>query len=84
MFEGINFVLKQLRKIKKALAQPELAGFAPDGKTAENVVGMLSGVGSTKGNVLALDMAYRGALGAQEVAAADTHPKCVSAYGAMR
>ena len=84
MFEGINFRTKQLRKIKKALPQPDLAGFAPDGKSAEDVAGMLSGIGSTKGNVLALDMAYRGALGAQEVAAADTHGKCVSAYGSMR
>ena len=34
MFEFVNFVIKQLQRLKKALAQPELNDFAPDGKSA--------------------------------------------------
>ena len=84
MFEGINFIIKQLQRTKKALQRPELAGFAPDGKSLNDVTGILSGIGSTKANVIALDVALRKALGGQEAAAVDVHASCVSAYANMR
>ena len=40
MFEFVNFVIKQLQRLKKALAQPELNDFAPDGKSAADTGGL--------------------------------------------
>lgn len=84
MFEGINFVVRQLQRIKKALAQPELNGFLPDGKTLADVTGYLGQIGSTKNDLIGRDIALRFALGAEDTAAALLHGGCVDAYANMR
>ena len=84
MFEGINFVIKQLQRLKKAMAQPELNGFAPDGKVLTDVTGYLGQIGSTKGDLIGRDISLRIGLGAQEVAATTVHGYCVDAYANMR
>lgn len=49
MFEQANFVIKQLQRTKKAMAQPELASFKPDGRSLADVAGLLTTLESTKG-----------------------------------
>lgn len=84
MFEGINFVIKQIQRLKKAMSQSELTGFAPDGKDLADVSGYLGLIGSTKNNVTTYDIAYRLALGAEETAVTLLHGTCVNVYANMR
>jgi hypothetical protein len=73
-----------MQRLKKALAQPELTGFLPDGKTLEDVTSIVGSIGSTKGNLIGRDIALRFALGAQESATTLLHDGCVAAYANMR
>lgn len=84
MFEGINFVIKQLQRLKKALGQSELTGFAPDGKVLADVSGFLGQIGSTKNDLIGRDISLRIGLGAEEVAATTVHGYAVDAYANMR
>ena len=40
-------------RLKKALLQPELNGFLPDGKSAEDTGGLVSQIGSVKADLAA-------------------------------
>ena len=84
MFEFVNFVIKQLQRLKKALLQPELNGFLPDGKSAEDTGGLLSQIGSVKSDLVARTVALASSRGAVTRLATDGHAKNVKAYGSMR
>lgn len=84
MFEQTNFVIKQLQRTKKAMEQPELAAFRPDGRTLAAVSGLLTALESTKGEEVARSVALNIASGELDLAWADAHEKCVDVYAAMR
>ena len=84
MFEFVNFVIKQLQRLKKALAQPELNDFAPDGKSAEDTGGHLTQIGSMKAGLIKCVVALGKSRGAVTRLAADGHAKAVKVYASMR
>lgn len=84
MFEQANFVIKQLQRTKKAMAQPELAAFKPDGRSLADVAGLLTTLESTKGEEVVRAVALNVARGALDEAWSEAHLKCVDVYAAMR
>ena len=84
MFESVNFAIKQLQRTKKAMAQPVLSDFKPDGKDLATVSSMLTTLESTKASVVTAMTALSFARGGLDVIWADAHNKCVAVYAAMR
>ena len=83
MFEFVNFVIKQLQRLKKAMLQPELSDFSPDGKSAGDVGGLVSQIGAAKAGVVKQVVALAKSRGAVARLFADGHAKNVKAYKAM-
>jgi hypothetical protein len=84
MFEATNFVMMQVQRLKKAMQQPELADFRPDGKGLADVVNLLTQLEAAKGDATAKQVSLRTARGGLATVHADAHDKCVNAYAAMR
>ena len=84
MFEQTNFTIKQLQRTKKALEQPSLISFKPDGRTLADVSLMLTALEAAKALEVTRLVALNFARGALDLAWADLHTKCVDVYAAMR
>lgn len=84
MFETTNFVIKQLQKTRKAMQQPALAAFRPDGRDLTYVSGLLTTLESTKTDEVARAVELNTARGQLDVSWADAHQKCVDVYAAMK
>lgn len=84
MFEQTNFVIKQFQRTKKAMEQPELDEFKPDGRSLSDVSGMLTTLESTKAAEISRTVALNNARGQLDVAWTEVHTDCVDAYAVLR
>ena len=84
MFEQTNFTIKQLQRTRKALEQPALASFKPDGRSLADVAAMLTTLQSTKADEVTRIVALNNARGALDVIWAEAHTNCVDVYAALR
>jgi hypothetical protein len=84
MYESANFAIKQLQRTKKAMGQPALSDFRPDGKDLVAVSSMLTTLDSTKGGVITASAALNFARGELDATWTDAHNKCVDVYAAMK
>ena len=84
MFEFVNFVIKQLQRLKKAMAQAALASFKPDNRSLADVTAMLSALGTAKTDTIARTVALNYARGDLDVIWAKVHQQCVDSYAGMK
>jgi hypothetical protein len=84
MYDYVNFVIKQLQRLKKAMAQAALAGFRPDGRTLADVTSMLSALQSTKTDDIEREVALNNARGLLDTAWTNLHQACVGGYASMK
>lgn len=84
MFEFVNFVIKQLQRLKKAMSEPALSAFKPDNRSAADVNSTLSALGTAKTDTIARTVALNYARGDLDVIWAKVHQQCVDSYAAMK
>jgi len=84
MFERTQFVIRQLQRLKAAMEQEALAGFAPDGRDAAYVAARLNALEAALTDVTVRLTAQTAARGAVDVAWEELHGHCVAAAAAMR
>jgi len=84
MFETANFAIKQLQRTKKAMGEPPLVDFRPDGKDLVAVSSVLVTLESTKGDLVTASAALNFARGELEVTWSNAHDQCVDLYAAMK
>ena len=84
MFEQTNFVIKQLQRTKKALQQPVLANFKPDGRSLADVSAMSSALQSTKADEMTRIVGLNTARGELDEVWTAAHQHCVDVYAAMK
>ena len=84
MFEKTNFVIRQLQRLKKAMAQPALNEFAPDGRDVAYVTEQADVLQAALGDQIARAAEASAARAAVDAAWEELHQHCVSVAGAMR